>query len=117
MDLAEVIFRAGVGIGALLVGIGLLVAVVALLPLARDVRALAADSRRLARLAERDMPELLAQARSVAANAELLTEDVAVRLEQSRLAAETAETAETAAGRSPGMPVQSGDAGEDEQIT
>jgi hypothetical protein len=42
------------------------------------------------------VPELVAQARSVAANAEILTEDLAVRLEQSR--------------------VQSGDAGEDEQI-
>lgn len=96
MELAETIFRVGVGIGALLIGIGLLVAVIALLPVVRDLRALAADSRRLARLAERDVPELVAQARSVAANAEILTEDLAVRLEQSR--------------------VQSGDAREDEQI-
>jgi hypothetical protein len=110
MDLAEVIFRVGVGVGALLVGLGLLVSVVALLPLARDLRGLAADTRRLARLAERDLPELLSQARSVAANAELLTEDVAVRLEQSRLAPERA------VGRSTEVPVQSDDAAEDEQI-
>jgi hypothetical protein len=110
MELAEVIFRVGVGVGALLVGAGLLIAVIALLPLARDLRGLAADARRLARIAERDVPELLAQARSVAANAELLTEDVAVRLEQSRVATESP------VGRPAGMPVQSGDAGEDEQI-
>lgn len=110
MELAELIFRAGVGVGALLVGIGLVVAVIALLPLARDVRALARDTRRLSRMAESDLPELLELAREVAANAELLTEDLAVRLEQSRL------TAEPPAGRPHGMPVQSGDAAEDEQI-
>lgn len=110
MELAETIFRVGVGVGALLVGIGLLVAVVAMIPLARDVRALARDTRRLSRLAETDLPQLLELARSVAANAELLTEDLAVRLEQSRLAAEAP------AGRPPDMPVQSGDAAEDQQI-
>lgn len=110
MELAETVFRIGVGVGALLVGIGLLVGVVALLPLARDARALARDARRLSRLAEEELPELLVQARSVAANAELLTEDMAVRLEQSRVAAELAT------GRPPGMSVQSGDAAEDEQI-
>lgn len=109
MELAEVVFRIGVGIGAVLVGVGLLIAVIALLPLAREVRSLAADTRRLARLLEQDVPELMAQARSVAANAEMLTEDLAVRLEQSRLA-------EAPAGRPVGMPVQSGDAAEDEQI-
>ena len=109
MELAEVVFRIGVGVGALLVGIGLLVAVVSLLPLARDVRSLAIDTRRLARLMEKDVPELMAQARSVAANAEMLTEDLAVRLEQSR-------PAEAPTGRPTGMPVQSGDAAEDEQI-
>jgi uncharacterized membrane protein YccC len=110
MDLAETIFRIGVGIGALLVGVGLLVAVVSVIPLARDVRALARDTRRLSRLAETDLPQLLELARSVAANAELLTEDLAVRLEQSRPAAEPPP------GRPHDMPVQSGDAAEDQQI-
>jgi hypothetical protein len=110
MELAESIFRIGVGVGALLVGIGVVVAVVAMVPLARDVRALARDTRRLSHLAESDLPELLEVARNVAANAELLTEDLAVRLEQSRLAAEPPP------GRPAGMSVQSGDAAEDEQI-
>jgi len=110
MELAESIFRIGVGVGALLVGIGVVLAVVATIPLARDVRALARDTRRLSHLAESDLPELLELARNVAANAELLTEDLAVRLEQSRLAAEPPS------GRPTGMSVQSGDAAEDEQI-
>jgi hypothetical protein len=111
MELAETIFRVGLGIGVLLIGIGLLVAVLALLPAVRDLRALATDARRLARLAERDVPELVAQARSVAANAELLTEDLAVRLEQSRPPATDGPP-----GRPLGMPVHSGDAEEDEHI-
>ena len=110
MELAETVFHVGVGVGALLVGIGLVVAVIALVPLSRDVRALARDTRRLSRMAETDLPELVELAREVAANAELLTEDLAVRLEQSRV------TAEPPAGRPTGMPVQSGDAAEDEQI-
>jgi hypothetical protein len=110
MDLALTIFRIGVGVGVLLVGIGLLIAVLSLRPLVRDTRSLARDVQRLSRLAEEQVPELLARARTVAANAEVLTEDVAVRLEQSRLEAELPP------GRPDGMPVQSGDTGEDQQI-
>jgi hypothetical protein len=110
MDLALTIFRLGVGIGALLVGIGLVIAVLSLRPLVRDVRALAADTRRLTRLADEQLPLLLEHARTVAANAEILTEDVAVRLEQSRM------SAELAARRPSGMPVQSSDAAGDEHI-
>jgi len=110
MDLALTIFRLGVGIGALLVGVGLLIAVLSLRPLVRDIRALATDTRRLSRLADEQLPELLEHARTVAANAEILTEDVAVRLEQSRMAAEPPPR------RMPGMPVQSGDAAGDEHI-
>ncbi|HEX2195098.1 MAG TPA: hypothetical protein VHK63_09115 [Candidatus Limnocylindria bacterium] len=110
MDLALTIFRIGVGLGVLLVGIGLIVAVVSLRPLVRDTRSLARDVQRLARLAEEQVPELLAQARTVAANAEVLTEDVAVRLEQSRL------EADLPAARPAGVPVQSGDTGEDHRI-
>lgn len=110
MDLALTIFRLGVGIGALLVGIGLVIAVLSLRPLVRDVRGLATDTRRLTRLADEQLPQLLEHARTVAANAEILTEDVAVRLEQSRM------SAELAARRPSGMPVQSGDAAGDEHI-
>jgi hypothetical protein len=74
------------------------------------VRALARDTRRLSRLAETDLPQLLEAARSVAANAELLTEDLAVRLEQSRLAPEPPPR------HPPDMPVQSGDTAEGQQI-
>jgi hypothetical protein len=114
MDLALTIFRLGVGIGALLVGIGLVIAVVSLRPLVRDVRALASDTRRLARLADEQLPAVLEHARTVAANAEVLTEDVAVRLEQSRLAADLPPG--PPAGRAAGMPVQSGDASGDDHI-
>jgi hypothetical protein len=76
----------------------------------RDVRALAGDTRRLARLADEQLPPLLEHARTVAANAEVLTEDVAVRLEQSRLAVDLPP------GRPTGMPVQSGDAAGDDHI-
>jgi hypothetical protein len=111
MDVAEVVFRLGVGVGALLIGVAMVVAVLSLRPLARDVRSLTRDVRRLAELAEGEIPELLTQARNVAANAEVLTEDLAVRLEQSRIAADLPPV-----GHPPGMPVQSGDAGEDQQI-
>lgn len=110
MDLALTVFRLGVGIGALLVGVALVIAVLSLRPLVRDVRGLASDSRRLARLADEQLPELLEHARTVAANAEVLTEDVAVRLEQSRVAADLPP------GRPAGMPVQSGDAAGDDHI-
>lgn len=110
MDLALTIFRLGVGIGALLVGVGLVIAALSLRPLLRDVRSLAGDVRRLSRLADEELPGLLEHARTVAANAEVLTEDVAVRLEQSRMAAELA------ARRPSGMPVQSDDAAGDDRI-
>ncbi len=110
MDLALTVFHLGVGIGALLVGIGLVIAVLSLRPLVRDVRALASDSRRLSRLADEQLPQLLEHARTVAANAEILTEDVAVRMEQSRLATDLPPR------RTPGMPVQSGDAAGDDHI-
>lgn len=111
MDLALTIFRIGVGVGALLVGIGILVAVLALRPVLRDGRALARDVRRLTQLAESELPELLDQARSVTANAEVLTEDLAVTIEQLRAADDEARP-----GRAPVGPVQSAHAGEDEQI-
>jgi hypothetical protein len=110
VDLALTIFHLGVGIGALLVGLGIVIAAVSLRPLVRDVQALAGDTRRLSRLADEQLPQLLEHARTVAANAEILTEDVAVRLEQSRLAADLPPR------RPPGMPVQSGDAAGDDHI-
>ena len=63
MELALIVFRIGVGIGALLVGIGLLLAVVSLRGLARDVRALARDTARLTRVLDKELPELIERAR------------------------------------------------------
>ena len=121
MDVAETIFRVGVGIGALLVGIGVVALALAIRPLARDTRALANDARRLARVAEGELPEILTHARELSANAEVLSEDVAVKLERLGELANAVE--EAVAVREPASdervpigPVQSRDVREDEQI-
>jgi uncharacterized protein YoxC len=120
MDLAETIFRIGVGIGVLLVGIGVIVLVVALRPLARDTRALANDARRLARVAEAELPEILTHARELSANAEVLSEEMAVKLERlgqlANAVEEAVERGPAEVGRPPIGPVQSADVREDGQI-
>jgi uncharacterized protein YoxC len=110
MDVALTVFRVGVGIGAVLVGLALVIAVVWLRPLVRDVRALSRDAARLAQVVDEELPALLDHARSVAADAERLTEDLAVRVEQLQA------SPSSAGGRSIMGPVQSADAAEGEQI-
>lgn len=82
MELVTIIFEVGVGIGAVLIGVAALVFAVAALPLLRETRALAADSRRVAAVAEHELQPLLSHAREVAENAEVLSEDVAVKLDR-----------------------------------
>ncbi len=82
MELVTIIFEVGVGIGVVLVGAAALVLAVGALPLLRETRALAAESRRVATLAERELQPLFGHAREVAANAEVLSEDVAVKLDR-----------------------------------
>jgi uncharacterized protein YoxC len=122
MDLAVTIFRIGVGLGALLVGIGVVILVLSLRPLTRDTRALANDVRRLARLAEADLPEILTHARELAANAEVLSEDMAVKLDRlgelaGALEEVVAERMEPPPAPRPAIgSVQSADVREDGQI-
>jgi uncharacterized protein YoxC len=122
MDLVSVIFQAGVGIGVLLVGAAALVLAIAALPLLRETRALAADSRRIATSAERELQPLLVHAREVAANAEVLSEDVAVKLDRlndlMNALQHTLETVQITAapGRVAIGSVESADAREDERF-
>jgi uncharacterized protein YoxC len=82
MEVATAIFNIGVGIGLVLVGAALLVLAVAMVPLLRESRALVADSRRLAALADSELRPILASARELTSNVEVLSEDVAVKLDR-----------------------------------
>ncbi len=82
MDLVTAVFNVGVGIGVLLVGGALVYLAVQTAPLLHESRALAADARRLTRLAEEEARPILAHSRELAANAEVLSEDVAVKLDR-----------------------------------
>ena len=123
MELVSVIFNVGVGIGVLLAGAALLVLVVSTLPLLTETRSLTKDSRRLVALAQRELPPILAHSRELAANAEVLSEDVAVKLDRlndlMNALQRTLESVQvTAIPRRPGIgPVESSDLREDEQFS
>lgn len=82
MELVTVVFNVGVGLGALLAGVALLLLVISSLPLLNETRALTRESRRVVGLAERELQPILGHARELAANAEVLSEDVAVKLDR-----------------------------------
>lgn len=82
MELVSVIFNIGVGLGVLLAGAALLLLVLSALPLLNETRALTKDSRRVVALAERELQPILGHTRELAANAEVLSEDVAVKLDR-----------------------------------
>lgn len=82
MDLVTTIFNVGVGLGVLLIGAAFGYLAIQATPLLRESRALAGDARRLARLAEEEARPILAHSRELAANAEILSEDVAVKLDR-----------------------------------
>ena len=82
MELVTAIFNVGVGLGVLLVGAACLYLAFQATPLLRESRALAGDARRLTRLAEEEARPILAHSRELAANAEVLSEDVAVKLDR-----------------------------------
>ena len=67
MDIAVLIFRVGVGVGAVLIGLGVILIALSLRPVARDARALANDARRLANLAERELAGLVEGSRDLPA--------------------------------------------------
>ena len=82
MDVALAIFNIGVGLGVLAVGGALVYLVWQATPLIRESRALATDLRRLTRVADAELRPILASTRELTSDAELLSEDVAVKLER-----------------------------------
>jgi uncharacterized protein YoxC len=82
MELALAIFQIGAGLGILAVGLALGWLALQVTPLLRETRALAADTRRLAMLADDELRPILASARELTSNVEVLSEDVAVKLDR-----------------------------------
>ena len=82
MDVALVIFNVGAGLGVLAAGVALVYLAWQTTPLIRESRALTADLRRLARTTDHELRPILVHARELAGNAEVLTEDVAVKLDR-----------------------------------
>ena len=82
MDLALSIFNVGAGLGVLAAGVALAYLAWQTTPLIRESRALTADLRRLARTTDTELRPILAHARELARNAEVLSEDVAVKLDR-----------------------------------
>lgn len=82
MDLALVIFNVGAGFGILAAGAALAYLAWQTAPLIRDSRALTGDLRRLARMTDHELRPILAHARELAGNVEVLSEDVAVKLDR-----------------------------------
>lgn len=119
MDIAEIVFRVGVGVGALLIGIGLVALVLAIGPLSNDARSLANDVRRLTRLVEHELPRLLDRSRggppADGAPAAQIAPDRPV-VPEPEPEPSLDWIADRHAGRADGGPVQSADQREDEQI-
>ena len=82
MDLALAIFNIGAGLGVLAAGSALAYLAWQSTPLIRESRALTADVRRLSRTTEAELRPILAHARELASNVEVLSEDVAVKLDR-----------------------------------
>lgn len=82
MDLALAIFNIGAGLGVLAVGGAVVYLAWQTTPLIRESRALATDLRRLTHATDSELRPILAHARELTSNAEVLTEDVAVKLDR-----------------------------------
>jgi hypothetical protein len=82
MDLALAIFNIGAGLGVLAAGGALVYLAWQMTPLIRETRGLAADARRLARMIDTELRPILAHAKELTANVEVLSEDVAVKLDR-----------------------------------
>lgn len=82
MDLALAIFNIGAGLGLVAAGGALVYLAWQTTPLIRESRALAGDLRRLARTTDQELRPILAHARELTSNAEVLSEDVAVKLDR-----------------------------------
>ena len=82
MDLALAIFNIGAGIGVLAAGGALVYLAWQTTPLIRESRALVKDLRRLTATTGTELQPILIQARELTSNAEVLSEDVAVKLDR-----------------------------------
>lgn len=119
MDLAQIIFQAGIGLGAVLVGIGVLLIALSVHRVARDARSLSEDAKRLLRLTETELPAILGDAREGNARqrkARKATADQAFAIEQPVEQPLANGPEALAPPRSTVGPVQSANAREDEQI-
>ena len=82
MDLALAIFNIGAGLGVLAAGGALVYLAWQTTPLIRESRALTADLRRLTATADSELRPILTHARELTSNVEVLSEDVAVKLDR-----------------------------------
>jgi hypothetical protein len=82
MDVALAIFNIGAGVGVLAAGGALLYLAWRMTPLIRESRALVGDLRRLSRETDGELRPILGQARELTTNVEILSEDVAVKLDR-----------------------------------
>lgn len=82
MDIAIAIFNIAAGLGVLAAGLALAYLAWQAAPLIRESRALTKDLRRLAHTADAELQPMLARARELATNVEVLSEDAAVKLER-----------------------------------
>ena len=82
MDIALAIFNIGVGLGVLAAGGALVYLAWQARPLIKESRALATDLRRLTRVADAELRPILASTRELTNNVEVLSEDLAVRLDR-----------------------------------
>ena len=82
MDLALSVFNIGVGLGVLAAGAALVYLAWRVTPLIAESRALTADLRRLTRMTDAELRPILAHGRELASNVEVLSEDVAVKLDR-----------------------------------
>jgi hypothetical protein len=118
MDVAIAIFNIGAGIGVLLAGGALAYLAWQTTPLIRESRALTGDLRRLARTADTELRPILAHTRELTSNVEVLSEDVAVKLDRlndlmNSLGANLERGTLTIAGRAEPRPVESWETRED----
>jgi hypothetical protein len=82
MDVALAIFNIGAGIGVLLAGGALVYLAWHTTPLIKETRALTGDLRRLTRATDAELRPILSHTRELTSNVEVLSEDVAVKLDR-----------------------------------
>ncbi len=82
MDLALSVFNIGVGVGVVAAGVALVYLAWRITPLITESRALTADLRRLTRMTDTELRPILAHTRELTSNVEVLSEDVAVKLDR-----------------------------------